>query len=60
MEQTIAFIARETKTNAVSVTKGASGAVLYNDGTFCYNSGYRVEVVDAVGSGDSFLASLIY
>lgn len=60
MEQNIAFIARVTQTDTVCVTKGAFGAVLYKNGKFYYNSGYRVKVVDTVGSGDSFLASVIY
>ncbi len=60
MEQTIAFIAKETGTDTICVTKGAYGAVLYNHGNFYYNSGYRIKVLDTVGSGDSFLASVIY
>ncbi len=60
MEQTIAFISEKTNTDIICVTKGAYGAVLYNKGTFFYNSGYRINVVDTVGSGDSFLASVIF
>ena len=60
MEQNIAFIAQETQTKTLCVTKGAFGAVLYKNGKFYYNSGYRIKVVDTVGSGDSFLASVIY
>lgn len=60
LEQTIEFIARKTKTNTICVTKGAYGAVLYISGNFYYNSGYRIKVLDTVGSGDSFLASVLY
>ena len=60
MEQTIAFIAKEMNTETICVTKGAYGAVLYYAGKFYYNSGYRIKVIDTVGSGDSFLASIIY
>ncbi|MDT7828440.1 carbohydrate kinase [Pricia sp. S334] len=60
MEQTIAFIAKETGTETICVTKGAYGAILYNKGDFYHNSGYRIKVLDTVGSGDSFLASVIY
>ncbi|WP_400070499.1 PfkB family carbohydrate kinase [Zobellia russellii] len=56
LEQTIEFIAKETNTDTICVTKGAYGAVLYISGTFYYNSGYRIKVLDTVGSGDSFLA----
>jgi fructokinase len=58
-EQNIKFIAEKTNTKHVCVTKGAFGAVLYYNDKFYYNSGYFVKVVDTVGAGDSFLASLI-
>ncbi len=58
-EQNIKFISEKTNTQQICVTKGAFGAVLYNKGKFYYNSGYFVNVVDTVGAGDSFLATLI-
>lgn len=58
-EQNIKFIADRTNSKQVCVTKGAFGAVLYYDEKFYYNSGYFIKVVDTVGAGDSFLASLI-
>ena len=58
-EQNIKFIAEKTNTKQICVTKGAFGAVLYYDGKFYYNSGYFIKVVDTVGAGDSFLATLI-
>lgn len=60
LEQNIEFISKRTKTKSVCVTLGAHGAVLYIDGKYYHNCGYYVEVVDTVGSGDSFLATLIY
>ncbi len=60
MEQNILFLSRKTKTDTICVTKGAYGAVLYHNEKFYYNSGYRIKVLDTVGSGDSFLASLLY
>jgi fructokinase len=59
IEQNVKFISEETKTNNVCVTKGRHGALLLSDGKFYYNSGYQIKVVDTVGAGDSFLASLI-
>ena len=59
LEQNILFIAKETNTKNICVTKGAHGAILYYNETMFYNSGYKVKVVDTVGAGDSFLASLI-
>lgn len=60
LEQTIEFIAKETNTETICVTKGAYGAVLFHKGNYFYNSGYRIKVLDTVGSGDSFLASVLF
>lgn len=59
LEETILFIADNTNTECICVTKGGDGAVLHFEGNFYYNSGYKVVVVDTVGAGDSFLATLI-
>nr|WP_218599828.1 carbohydrate kinase [Polaribacter sp. NJDZ03] len=59
LEQNIHFIAQKTKTAHICVTKGEHGAVLLYNNALFYNSGYKIKVVDTVGSGDSFLASLI-
>lgn len=60
LEQNIRFIAKETETNHICVTKGSFGAVLLYDNQLYYNSGYLVKVADTVGAGDSFLATLIH
>ena len=59
LEQNILFIAEKTNTKTICVTLGSHGAVLYCNGKFYHNCGFKVNVVDTVGSGDSFLASLI-
>ncbi|KAA5821939.1 carbohydrate kinase [Algibacter amylolyticus] len=59
LEEIIAFIAQETNAKTICVTKGGNGAILYYQDAFYYNSGYKVNVVDTVGAGDSFLASII-
>ena len=59
LEQNIKFIAELTQTKSICVTKGRHGAILYYNNIFYYNSGYQIEVVDTVGAGDSFLATLI-
>jgi fructokinase len=59
LEETILYIAKTTHSQCICVTKGGDGAVLYFDDNFYYNSGYKVKVVDTVGAGDSFLATLI-
>lgn len=57
-EQNIKFIAEKTNTKQICVTKGAFGAVLFHHEKFYYNSGYLITVIDTVGAGDSFLATL--
>ena len=57
-DQNILFIAEKTNAKCICVTRGSQGAVLYLDNNFYYNSGYHVEVVDTVGAGDSFLATM--
>lgn len=59
LEQTILFIAKETNTKTICVTKGSHGAILYYNDTFYHNSGYKIQVIDTVGAGDSFLASIV-
>jgi fructokinase len=58
LEENIQFIVKETNTKSICVTKGGEGAVLYYNDKFYYNAGYKIEVADTVGAGDSFLASL--
>lgn len=59
LEQNIHFLSKETNTKHICVTKGEHGAVLLYDDNLFYNSGYQIKVADTVGSGDSFLATLI-
>ena len=59
LEENIQFIAAATHTASICVTKGKHGAILYYHDAFYYNEGYHIKVVDTVGAGDSFLASLI-
>ena len=59
LEQNILFIAEQTNTKHICVTKGSHGAVLFYDNQFYYNSGYKIKVADTVGAGDSFLAGLL-
>lgn len=43
----------------IVVTKGGDGADLYYNGHEYTHYGYKVKVVDTIGSGDAFLAGLI-
>ena len=59
IEASIQFIAAKTNTEAICVTKGKDGAVLYINQNFYYHSGFKVTVADTIGAGDSFLAALL-
>ena len=59
LEDNMEFIANRTKTRSMCVTKGKHGAVLMWEGNLYNNNGYPVKVIDTVGAGDSFLATLI-
>jgi fructokinase len=60
LEQNLDYIAKQTQTQYLCVTKGSHGALLSMSGHKFYNSGYYVNVRDTVGAGDSFLGSLLY
>lgn len=59
LEQNLEFISRNTSAQTICVTKGPHGAVLWHKDKLYYNSGYKIEVKDTVGAGDSFFATLI-
>ena len=59
IEHTILNVATHTNTASICVTRGEKGAILYYEKRFFYCNGYQVKVADTVGSGDSFLATLI-
>ena len=60
IEAQIQFISEETNTESICVTRGGDGAILLVDNQFFSHPGYKVEVADTVGAGDSFLATLIH
>ncbi len=49
-----------TETPTICVTMGADGALLYHKGGVHEQIGFPAKVVDTVGAGDSFLATLVY
>lgn len=60
MEENMKYIATKTNTSKICVTRGGDGAVLLYNNQFYQHKGFPVKVVNTVGSGDSFLASLIH
>jgi fructokinase len=59
IEDRVKSISDKFKIQNIVVTMGGDGAVLYYNGKEYIHKGYKVEVVDTVGSGDAFLAGLI-
>ncbi len=60
LKKNIEFISKKTVTDTICVTLGGKGAVIFINKKFYFNEGYKVNVMDTVGAGDSFLASLIH
>lgn len=60
IEQNIHFIAEHTHMRQICVTLGKHGALYFCDGELFAHHGYRVNVADTVGAGDSFLAGFIH
>ena len=60
MKNQIEWLLKITNATSVCVTRGDAGALLYHEGEFFEHDGFKVTVVDTVGAGDSFLATLIH
>jgi len=60
IDQNVRFLARLAGLERLCVTLGPHGALYFADDQMHFHTGFRVEVADTVGSGDSFLAGLIY
>lgn len=60
IEENMKYIAAKTNTSKICVTRGGDGAILLYNNQFYEHKGFPVNVVNTVGAGDSFLASLIH
>lgn len=49
----------EYQCEMVCITRGERGAIIYDGKDFFEHPGYKVKVVDTVGSGDAFLAGFL-
>ncbi|MGI4866064.1 MAG: carbohydrate kinase family protein [Janthinobacterium lividum] len=58
-EDALAWLAQRFHLQAVCVTLGADGALLWKEGQLYRSPGIAVEVQDTIGSGDAFLAALL-
>lgn len=57
-EKIIAF-QHKYQSQIICVTRGEHGAIVWRDNEFFEHPGFKVDVVDTVGAGDSFLATFI-
>lgn len=46
-------------TQTICVTRGEDGAIIWHNDKFYEHPGFKVDVVDTVGAGDAFLATLV-
>jgi fructokinase len=58
-ETALAGLANRFGLQALCVTLGADGALLWAGGQFYRAAGIKVDVVDTIGSGDAFLAAFL-
>ncbi len=59
IEDRLQSIADKFKLSNMVVTMGGNGALLLMNGDITKHPGFKVDVVDTVGSGDAFLAGLL-
>ncbi|MBK8635029.1 MAG: carbohydrate kinase [Saprospiraceae bacterium] len=59
LENQVKELSQKYEIPIICVTLGANGAVLFQNNQFYDFGGFKVDVVDTIGSGDSFLAMLI-
>ncbi len=52
--------ARQFGLDAICVTRGSAGCVLFLEGEYVEAEGYQVPIADAVGAGDAFAAALLH
>ncbi|WP_164972588.1 carbohydrate kinase family protein [Lacibacter luteus] len=59
IEERIQLIQDRFNIRSIIVTMGADGAVVNFRGNYHRHNGYKVQVADTIGSGDSFLAAFL-
>lgn len=55
----IKWLAKFYNCKIICVTRGANGAILFIENKIYKHPGFKVDAMDTVGAGDSFLASLV-
>ncbi|MCW8848667.1 MAG: carbohydrate kinase [Melioribacteraceae bacterium] len=59
-ESSITDLANKFNCSTVCITKGSMGSAIYRNNKLTEQEGFKVEVKDTIGAGDSFLAALIH
>jgi len=59
LEEKIILFQKKYRAKVICITRGANGAIVWQNGEFFEHPGFKVKVVDTVGAGDSFLATFI-
>lgn len=59
LETQLTAISNKTNTSTICVTMGENGAILLKNNILYKSKGYPAKVIDTVGAGDSFLATLL-
>jgi fructokinase len=59
LKEKIIEFQKKYHSQTICVTRGEHGAIIWHDNEFYEHPGFKVKVVDTVGAGDSFLATLI-
>ncbi|AFL86080.1 sugar kinase, ribokinase [Belliella baltica DSM 15883] len=53
------YLVEEYPIEAICITHGSKGAMVYKDGKIISHPGYKVKVEDTVGAGDAFLSGFV-
>jgi fructokinase len=59
VETDLKLLAEAYGIDSICMTKGADGVVLYHEDEIYHADAYKVDVIDTVGAGDSFFATLL-
>ena len=59
IKENITEFQKKYNTQTICVTRGANGAIVWHNHEFFEHPGFKVQVVDTVGAGDAFLATLV-
>jgi fructokinase len=59
VEDRIKIMQDEFKIDTLIITMGGDGAMIQHEGKIYRHHGFKVDVIDTIGSGDSFLAGML-